>query len=266
MSTMQWRIYPPRGISMNKIITFLYLSIVLIGSTSLAMFLDDGAINLHRAAYAGNIQKVQALLDANIPADSKDDIDVTPLMQAAWKGHAKVCKLLLKYNAQVHEKTIDGWTPLIFAAYEGQKNICQLLIRANAEVGIKDNTNATSLMWAAHKSHKNICHLLIDIMLKPIKQNIDSTTAFLGCNRKRRGNLPHQLPYDVAKIIARQIHEPAAQKQQSLFAQINAIENEIMRDDLYNYAQQQLKSHPKTKKKKSYRSNPKRSKKNDDTY
>jgi ankyrin repeat protein len=231
----------------NKSNIFLCLNTLLVGSASLGMNTNADAITqLHRAALAGYIQQVKALLNAGIPVDSKRSDGWTPLIEAACKGHEDVCQLLIAHNAQVHAKTRNNMTALSIAACNGHLRICQLLIQANAEIDIKDNQNRTPLIWALRWKHKDVCQLLIDAMLEPIKQKTDSIIAFLGCNRKRRGNLLCQLPYDVAKLIAHQLYELVAQEKQSLLAQINVTESnwtmsEVLRESLLDYVREQLK-------------------------
>lgn len=95
---------------MNKVIKFLCLSTLMIGSASFAM--DHGAValgydtiainninqgaELRRAARGGNLPKVKALLAAGVPADAIDPFYAWyPINLAAWNNHEEICKLLI---------------------------------------------------------------------------------------------------------------------------------------------------------------------------
>jgi ankyrin repeat protein len=258
-------------------IKLLCFNALLIGSASLAMHSDQNGQNadrveeLHQAAKTGNLELVRGLLAQNVPADARDydswtalmwaarngskeicqllidakaQVDaisydaLTPLILATIEGRKKVCLLLIDANAQVDKKGKNGWTALMWAAWQGNRKVCQLLIDANAQVYAKDAGGWTALTCAARRNHHKICQLLIDAMLKHIKQNRARVIALLGIKKFNKAKCMNPIDRNVIQAIAHQIFDPAMTE---LCAQIDAIPNKKMRDEIRSYAQQQLK-------------------------
>jgi len=236
---------------------------------------------LHNAAKAGNLKQVQELLDAGAPIDAKDDFGCTPLMKAAQNDHTEICQLLIDRNAQVdardhcrrtnlatsayffHKKMCpllldnkaevdakdkDGKSPLALAAQNGYKVICQLLIDRKAQVDAKDNSGRTPLIQAAMKGRKDVCQLLIDVTIKQMDKA--AALTLLGMRKFNRATCMNGMDRNVIQLIARHVIDAEtkrlfapidAAKYEDLFAQINAIEDEPMKNILRAYALQQLK-------------------------
>jgi ankyrin repeat protein len=192
---------------MNKIITFLCLSGLTLGSALLAMDINptDQGNELRHAASAGNLELVQELLARHVPVDARSNY---------------------------------GQTALIQAASYGRKEVCQLLIDAKARINTKDSFGLTALMAAAY-GYKEVCQLLVDAMLKPIKENRAAAIALLGLKKFNKAACMSLIDRNVIQAIAHQIYNPTAIQQ--LFAQIDAIAKESMKEYLHSYAQQQLK-------------------------
>jgi Ankyrin repeats (3 copies)/Ankyrin repeat len=88
---------------------------------------------LFAAASAGDLAKVQALLDGGLSPDVKNEYGATPLAYASDKGHLEIVKLLLARGATVDvEDTFYHSTALAWAAYNGHAEIVRALIGAGA--------------------------------------------------------------------------------------------------------------------------------------
>jgi ankyrin repeat protein len=194
---------------MNNLIKFLCLNALLISSASLAMDADLGGNGLCKAAKMGNLELVKTLIDEGTPVNAKNSLGITPLTNAAMYGHVQICQLLLDHNAQVDEIDVHRNTSLIWAAdYHG---VDQILI----------------------------CHLLIDTTLNQSIQP-GAMVALLGMKKFQRSPFLKSIEREIIKQIARQAYANAP-KIKVLFAQIDAIQNENMKNELRAYAQQQLK-------------------------
>jgi ankyrin repeat protein len=117
---------------------------------------------IHDAAQAGDLAKVESLLKGNPDlVDSKDDQGGTPLHHAALKGHKDVAAFLLAHKADANAKTKTGATSLHLAAVNGSKDVAELLLANKAEVDAKDTWGETPLLLAAAKGQKNVVELLL---------------------------------------------------------------------------------------------------------
>ena len=262
----------------NKLIQLLTLTALLISASAHAMENhEELGEQLRRAADTGNLALVQQLLQQGAPIDATYAFDRTPLMHAAMSGHTDTCQLLIERGASVDAKGVYGstplmsaayWghtdtcqlllnnkasvdatddtsaTPLVIAAYRGHTDICQLLLNNKASVDAKNIVGSTPLMQAAYRGHTNTCHLLIDTIVTQIKNSKAMAIALLGL--KNRGKISCLNPIDknVIRLIARKVvydSAPSRKKQQeSLFAQLNAIENNKLKQELLAYAREKL--------------------------
>lgn len=93
---------------------------------------------LREAALGGNLEIINALLDAGSPADPADSYDITPLMMAALNGHIDAVKLLISRGANVNAKDKSNQSVLNYVQFGGATNAAQkaeltrILIEAGA--------------------------------------------------------------------------------------------------------------------------------------
>jgi len=86
-----------------------------------------GFTPLHIAARAGDIAKVQYLLDLGVDPDARSDLQQTALHLAAWHGQAEIARLLIAHGADVNARMQDGRTPLNFAQSYGNADVISVL-------------------------------------------------------------------------------------------------------------------------------------------
>ncbi len=84
---------------------------------------------LHRAAYTGDIQKIQELIKAGENIDGLNSEGATALHWAAFKGQLQAAEILLRYGANVNAKTKKGSTPLRLATTHKKEALVRLLKR-----------------------------------------------------------------------------------------------------------------------------------------
>ena len=88
---------------------------------------------LHRAAKAGDIEVLNALLAAGADVDGRDDRGWTALMHAVNESQEPQVELLLASKANPDVRAPDGATALFIAVSRGRAEIVGLLRRAGAD-------------------------------------------------------------------------------------------------------------------------------------
>jgi ankyrin repeat protein len=202
---------------MNKLKIFLCTSALLIGSASLAMNSVYLGVKLCDAAETRNLERVRRLLATGIFVDARDNCGWTPLMWAAWRGHTDMCELLIEHNARINAASRND-TPLVVAAGNG---------------------------------YNEVCLLLVNVMTKQIKQHQTIAIVLLGMKKFRKAACMRQIDRQVIQLIARQVFDAEAKKlfakeKQNLFAQIDRIRHGELKQQILDYAHQQLKIELKT--------------------
>lgn len=116
---------------------------------------------IHDAAKAGDLEKVKALLKANPDlVSSKDSDGATALHSAAYAGQLQIVETLVEHCASVNTTTTDGVTPLHWAAAAGSVDVCKFLLLKGADVSAVDRVDHLPIVYAAHFGRKDVVDLL----------------------------------------------------------------------------------------------------------
>ena len=169
---------------------------------------------LFEAARAGNLARVQALVEAD-PA-------LTIFAASILGDAARLEELLTGNRSLVSAVSSDGWTPLHLAAFFGKEDAARLLLNKGASVQARSTNPMTNtpLHAAAAGRHPEIVKLLLDrgasanavqhggwTPLHSAAQNgdLDSARALLaaGADVSARAD-NHQKPLDLALTKAQQ--------------------------------------------------------------
>ena len=125
---------------------------------------EAAGASLYKAAEAGDIDKVQSLLDAGTVPDSYREPEEgwTALISSAHEGHGKVVTLLLDAGAHVDwVGPKHSVTALNEAAYNGNTDVVAILLKAGASVKRVDKDGLTALHTAAGCGHAETVKLLL---------------------------------------------------------------------------------------------------------
>ena len=124
---------------------------------------------LHSAAFYGDLEMVQVLLEYGVDVKAQNEILHTPLDYASRDGHhndARVARLLITHGADPNTRNVDGHTPLHRASEYGRIEIVRLLIEHGANVEVKDDMGRTPLDVATGYGHEEIIKLLSEHLAK----------------------------------------------------------------------------------------------------
>lgn len=132
---------------------------------------------LPKAAAAGRLDIVQALLAQGVTTEGTDKSGRTAIMVSAIYGHTKIVQALLGAGANTEATNRDGWTALAKAACNGDLPTTLVLITAGAQVNTSDVDQWTPLMWAAIRNKANIVRALLAGGADPTYRNTSGNTA-----------------------------------------------------------------------------------------
>ena len=128
---------------------------------------DDGINALVYASTYNNEEMVKFLLekgaDANTVCEIENehiDISPTPLMNAAYRGNTNIINMLLENGADINYTTDYGMTALMYAASFNQFEAAKVLLENNADTSITDEYGRTALDLAKSEDYKDIVELL----------------------------------------------------------------------------------------------------------
>lgn len=83
---------------------------------------------LHIAAFSGNKESVEVLLEAGADVEARTDTGLTALHVACRQGHVEVARVLIDNNSELLSETNDQSLALHLAAAAGHAEVCDLLI------------------------------------------------------------------------------------------------------------------------------------------
>ncbi|WP_157154466.1 ankyrin repeat domain-containing protein [Brachyspira murdochii] len=127
---------------------------------------DDINVLVYASTY-NNEEMVKFLLekgaDANTVCEIKNehiDISPTPLMNAAYRGNTNIINMLLENGADINYTTDYGMTALMMAASFNQFEAAKVLLENNADTSVTDEYGRTALDLAKEEDYKDIVELL----------------------------------------------------------------------------------------------------------
>jgi len=140
----------------------LSLAAVLLALAALAGAHTGLCAPIHDAARAGDLAKVESLVqaDPSVVSSIDEKYGQTPLHVAAFNDHKGVVEYLLAHKADVNAKSKNGSTPLHLAAAKGNKEIVELLLAHNAQIDALDNEGWSPLHSAINWNQKEVADLL----------------------------------------------------------------------------------------------------------
>src|SRR5687767_93502 len=115
---------------------------------------------LHRAAAAGLVPDVTALLAKGVPVDAKSRAGNTALHLAAAKGHVAVVEALLAKGADPNA-FVQRVAAIHLAAQEGQAKVIELLLAKGVDVNSPSQDDRPPVNYAALAGKLEAVKLLV---------------------------------------------------------------------------------------------------------
>ncbi|KAK7115490.1 ankyrin repeat domain-containing protein 27-like [Littorina saxatilis] len=128
---------------------------------------NKGYTALHMAAYYGQGQLIDLLIQSGAVVDATDYLGLTPLHLACQRGYQKDMLLLLHFGADVMCKDNDGNTPLHHCCYNGHEDCVKALVFSDStirrlEVNTMNEHGDTALHMAAKWGYESIVKTLLE--------------------------------------------------------------------------------------------------------
>jgi hypothetical protein len=115
---------------------------------------------LHRAAQAGDLERLRSGLRQGGNPDERDKTMRTPLMDAVKSDRVEAVRVLIGAGADVNATSASGRTPLIEAAEFGRGDTARLLIASGANINASQRGWGTALETAERTGHKEFAAML----------------------------------------------------------------------------------------------------------
>ena len=123
------------------------------------------------AAEAGDVPRIQSLLDEGANVDSVSDgrFPWTPLMKAAWRGRTEAVRLLLERGADPDHEDLDCIRAITVAASASHWDVVRLLVEHGADLTSSDVASKTVLDYARETGPPAIVRWLEERMRKTFR-------------------------------------------------------------------------------------------------
>lgn len=141
---------------------------------------------IHKAAMAGDLPKIKALVGGNPKLlNLRDDQNgFTPLICAAYTNQVAVLEFLLKSKADIRVASNEGLRPIHFAARGGSRGAIEVLLGAGADANDKSAKGAQPpLQFAASQfgaKHREVVEFLLARGANVNARNFAGGTALLA--------------------------------------------------------------------------------------
>ena len=117
---------------------------------------------LIEAAEADDTTEASRLIELGVDVNTKNEMDLTPLMIAARNGNMDLVRLLVDSNADINlEDQALGYSAFIWAGPGGHTDVAQLLLEAGADINAQYR-GRTALHLAAASGQLEFTQFLID--------------------------------------------------------------------------------------------------------
>jgi ankyrin repeat protein len=123
------------------------------------------------AAMQGDHEKIQQLVDQNVPFDQADENGRTPLMAAVFKNLCACAEILINAGADVNAKDNEGYSVLYYAAAHGHFTATYLICTSGVKLDKLSADFINTVGAARENGFTDIAQMIIEV---EAKQNAES--------------------------------------------------------------------------------------------
>ena len=116
---------------------------------------------LHDAATAGDIARVDASIRAGAPVDEKNDAGETALLLAVKHDKTAVAKSLMAAGASINAIAENKDTPWLLAGASGRTELIREMIPLGPDLSIRNRYGGNALIPACERAHVETIKLLL---------------------------------------------------------------------------------------------------------
>lgn len=123
---------------------------------------EQGSLPLHLAALNGHLEAVEFLIASGADVRAGDGDNSSALNCAASRGHLEVVKFLVANGAVVEESDNNGATPFLASCWSGNLDIAKFLLDNGASINVRSSSGNTPLLASAWSGNKVFVEFLLD--------------------------------------------------------------------------------------------------------
>lgn len=161
------------------------------------------AISLHRCVAANNVMLLQRLLLYNLPIETKDNSDRTPLNFIEPQTDIAILRLLLNCRAFVNAIDSLHETPLTRMVLSNELQKAELLMSRGADPDIRNSRGRTTLDIASCQGTLEIIKMLISRGAK-LDESHHETSFQVACRRREEKSAELTYLLEVNEAVAHQ--------------------------------------------------------------
>lgn len=190
---------------------------------------SNGLLPIHRAAYGGCLDAIDALLsfpDADVDAREQRSLR-TPLMFAAHQGRTEAVIRLLERGAHMQAVDVNRHTALHRCVAKNHA-MCVAAMLPLHNMSPSNGSLAMPLVLAAAHGHAETCAMLVDAGACPHAHYLGDTAIDVATRRRRTGVLAELVPHAHADAGRACIRRRAARvSPRSVRAHANALRDRL---------------------------------------
>lgn len=171
---------------MKKAFQILVFLVLVVGSTVAARPYEphkgkiDKDLNLIKAAWEGDIWKVELELRRGASVLAQDDQGMTALIAAAYRNHVAIAELLINHGADVNQQDSSKQNAFLISAREGYLEILKLTLKNGADVDSLDSSDSNALHRAGWRGQLEVIQELLKTDINIDFQNSIGRTPLLN--------------------------------------------------------------------------------------